>query len=162
MKGTAILAILFFGLLFVFWWYHDGGLDALLHKEGMRGSMHGAPYPLADIQPLLNDSFPAIKNPHASNETYEKIWWKYPQFKMGSFKQVTNNVRYNYNPDEGTCIPAEMCGALYHNKLNVASNLIRPLGPVPATRGTRVGYYRTPQNLFLGPQPGPKIELPAF
>jgi len=44
----------------------------------------------------------------------------------------------------------------------IASNVSRPLPPVNNAAGTRIGYYTTPLNLFMGPQPGKKVGLPAF
>ena len=80
---------------------------------------------------------------------------------MGSYAQITNNLRYRNNPDDGQCRRSEFCGALYKDN-QLMSNISKPLGPVPDTPGTRVGYFRTDENLFLGPQPGPTLELPAF
>jgi hypothetical protein len=85
---------------------------------------------------------------------------KYPVFRVGSYEQITNNLRYWSNPDDGECIRADMCDALYKDK-EVLSNVSQPLAPVPETMyGVRVNYYNTDQNLFLGPQAGP--ELPVF
>ena len=150
--GTILVAVVLFLILLIIWLHHEGR-----PKEGYRG----ANYSTAN-DPLLTGSYPVMENPHASNNTYSKIWWKYPEFSVGSFKQITNNVRYNYNPDDGICIPAEMCGALYHNKKKTTSNVIGPLGPVPSSPGIRVGYYRTQHNLLMSNRPGPLLELPSF
>ena len=109
----------------------------------------------------LLDSFPSSKRDVVSNDSYNDIWWYYPIFKLGSYAQVTNNLKHFKNPDEGTCIGAEFCGSLYKSK-KVESNIIKPLEPVPDSPGTRVNYYRTPENLFLSRQPGTVLELPAF
>ena len=109
----------------------------------------------------LLDSYPSSKKNNVSNDSYNDIWWYYPIFKLGSYAQVTNNLKYFNNPDDGECRTAEFCGALYKNA-KADTNVIQPLPPVPDTPGTRVGYYKTKKNLLLGKQPGPALELPAF
>jgi hypothetical protein len=110
---------------------------------------------------LLYDTYPSTGRKTTSNNGYHNIWWYYPVFNVGSYAQITNNIRYSRNPDEGDCIGAEFCGALYKER-EIASNYVYPLPPVPDTPGVRVGYYRTPVDALLGPQPGPNLELPAF
>jgi hypothetical protein len=75
------------------------------------------------------------------------MWWHYPVFEVGSYDQITNNIRYPNNPDEGTCMPASVCGALYHDK-KTGSNYIEQLPPVNPTSGTRIGYFTTDENLL--------------
>ena len=104
-------------------------------------------FPEAQTQVLLQDTYPVIGKNQISNNTSNDIWWHYPIFKLGSYKQITNNIRYPNNPDEGTCEPASMCGALYHEKL-IKSNYIEPLPPLNPTCGTRVGYFDTNVNLL--------------
>ena len=72
-------------------------------------------YPLSVDKPIL-DSFPLTGNKGTSNKNYSDIWKEYPEFSQSSFKQMTNNLRYVNNPDEGTCIGADFCGALYKDK----------------------------------------------
>jgi len=110
---------------------------------------------------LLFDEYPSTGRKTVSNNGYPDIWWYRPIFEVGSYAQITNNLKYRRNPDDGECRSAEFCGALYKDN-QVASNIITPLPPVPDTPGTRVNYYRTEENLFLGAQPGPTLELPAF
>jgi len=114
-----------------------------------------------DTAALLYDEYPSTGRKTVSNNSYGDIWWYYPIFGVGSYAQITNNLRYRRNPDDGECRTAEFCGALYKDN-QIASNIVTPLPPVPETPGTRINYYRTPENLFLGPQPGPTLELPAF
>ena len=118
-------------------------------------------YPGVVDKPLLGTSFPLIGKNNVSDNNYSDIWWHYPIFKVGSYAQVTNNLQYQRNPDDGKCSTAEFCGALYKDN-EIHTNVSHPLPPVPDTPGTRVGYYRTPDDLFLGSQPGPLLELPAF
>lgn len=105
-------------------------------------------YPHSTTKPILND-FPLISHPQVSNNTYNKIWWHFPIFSVGSYEQITNNLRHVNNPDNGTCERADMCGALYHNVKN-KSNYIMPLPEAEEGDGARVGYFRTnPNKLFF-------------
>jgi hypothetical protein len=90
--------------------------------------------------------------------TYYDIWWNYPTFRVGSYTQITNNLKYPNNPDDGQCRPAEFCNVLY-NDHQIASNISQPLPPAPSVTSdsVRVGYYSTPLNLFLGNQLGPQL-----
>ena len=103
-------------------------------------------YPLSVDKPIL-DSFPLTGNKGASNKNYSDIWWKYPEFSKSSYDQMTNNLRYVDNPDEGTCIRADMCNALYKNRKS-KSNIITPLPPAEEGPGARVGYYRSEPNML--------------
>ena len=96
---------------------------------------------------LVEDSYPWTGRKGISNNDANSIWWHYPIFEVGSYDQITNNIRYPNNPDEGTCMPASMCGALYKEK-QLKSNYITPLPPVDPTSGTRVGYFTTDINLL--------------
>jgi hypothetical protein len=119
--------------------------------------------PDSETLPLLYDSYPLTGSKSFSNKNYGDIWWEYPIFPEPSFKQITNNLRYRRNPDDGTCIRADFCDALYKNIEN-KPNYIYPLPPAPLVtpNSVRVNYYLTdpPKNLFLGNQAGP--ELQAF
>jgi hypothetical protein len=111
---------------------------------------------------LLN-YFPVNKTKKVNSDNYSHDWIYYPIFPVGSYEQITNNLKYFKNPDEGTCIPAEFCGDFYHDRnLKPDINIIKPLPPVSNDPGIRVGYYRTKEDLFLSAQPGSILELPAF
>ena len=118
-------------------------------------------YPVSTEIPILTDSYPWTGRKTISDYGVDDIWWHYPVFKVGSFTQITNNIKYPNNPDEGTCTPSTFCGALYKDN-QIASNISKPLPPAPGitAEAVRVGYYLTPKNLFLGTQLGP--ELPVF
>jgi len=118
-------------------------------------------YPETTELPLLTDSFPYTGSKTVSNNNVSDIWWHYPTFRVGSFTQITNNLKYPNNPDVGQCRAAEFCGALYKEK-QIESNIFKPLPPAPEVTAdsVRVGYFATNQNLFLGTQLGP--ELPTF
>ena len=95
-------------------------------------------FPKSVNQAILND-YPLINKNDTSNNNYNQIWWHYPVFKLGSYKQVTNNLKYYDNPDNGTCVRADFCGALYKNKKDTNTNITLPLPPVQ--QGLRVGYF---------------------
>lgn len=101
-------------------------------------------YPVSVDKPILND-YPLIGKMETSNNNYSDIWFNYPVFQVGSYEQITNNLRYNDNPDNGQCIRADFCGALYKNK-NVQSNVVEPLPPSEEGPGARVGYFRSEPN----------------
>ena len=105
------------------------------------GSQAGK-YPSADTNVLLQDTFPITGIYGVSDDTASKIWWHYPIFEVGSYKQITNNIRYPNNPDIGKCTATDVCGALYKDKKG-PSNYVKPLPPVNPNSGTRVGYFGT-------------------
>jgi len=96
---------------------------------------------------LLKDVYPPTGRTGISDNTSNNTWWHYPTFKLGSYAQITNNIRYSNNPDLGSCMPVSMCGVLYHDKQE-QSNYIKPLPPLNPTCGTRVGYFDTGINLL--------------
>jgi hypothetical protein len=106
-------------------------------------------FPTAQTEVLVQDTYQAIGKNTISNNTSNDIWWHYPIFKLGSYDQITNNIRYPDNPDEGTCMPASMCGALYHDK-KISSNYIEPLPPIYPNEKIRVGYFDTNSQLVNG------------
>lgn len=92
--------------------------------------------------------YPSTGRLGISNNEAQDIWWHYPIFRVGSYKQITNNIKYPNNPDDGTCMPASMCGALYKEKQE-HSNYTVPLPPVAENcSGTRVNYYYTEPNMM--------------
>ena len=103
--------------------------------------------PNSQTEVLVQDTYPPIGKNELSNNTSNDIWLHYPVFNLGSYEQITNNIRYPNNPDEGTCMPASMCGALYKNK-NIGSNIFKPLPPVNPECGKRVGYFNTDTQLI--------------
>ena len=109
------------------------------------------PYPSSLSRFYLQDLFPIRPHPGIldgdDDETESKMWWHYPIFKEGSYAQVTNNIRYYNNPDTGRCTPPDMCGTIYRRRQN-KSNIVKPLQPVNAKNGTRIGYFATPMKPF--------------
>ncbi len=113
-------------------------------------------YNLANTQgdyPAITDTrmltfYPSTGRLGISNNEAQDIWWHYPMFRVGSYKQITNNIKYPNNPDTGKCTPASMCGALYKEK-QVYSNYVEPLPPVAENcSGSRVNYYYTEPNML--------------
>jgi len=102
--------------------------------------------PNSEVDLLLNGVYPLTGRTEISNNTSNDTWWHYPIFKLGSYDQITNNIRYSNNPDLGSCMPDSMCGVLYNDK-QIKSNYIKPLQPVNPECGTRVGYFDTGINL---------------
>ena len=96
---------------------------------------------------LVADSYPWTGRNGISNNDANSIWWHYPIFELGSYDQITNNIRYPNNPDEGTCMPASICGSLYKEK-QLKTNYITPLPPVNPNCGTRIGYFTNGINLL--------------
>jgi hypothetical protein len=91
---------------------------------------------------LLQNSYLPTGNKEISKNDAYNIWWHYPVFQVGSYAQITNNIKYPNNPDEGTCMPASMCQTLYKNKKT--SNHAHILLPVKEdANAVRVNYYNS-------------------
>jgi hypothetical protein len=133
----------------------------LIFKEGYSNYHLANPgdFPNSVYEPLLKDSYPSTGSKNVSSNNYSDIWWHYPIFKLGSYAQITNNIKYSRNPDDGECRTAEFCGALYKDH-EIQSNISKPLPPAPEINNdsVRVGYYLAPNNLFLGGQDGPQLQ----
>ena len=110
------------------------------------GSTDGI-YPSSQTDVLVQDTYPITGKNGVSNNGSNEIWWHYPIFEVGSYDQITNNIRYSNNPDTGRCMPANFCGALYKEK-QLKSNYVVPLPPVDPTSGTRIGYFTTDVNML--------------
>ena len=105
-------------------------------------------FPRSVDKPILDD-YPLINSNEVSTNNTSDIWKDYPVFGVGSFEQITNNIRFNRNPDDGMCSRAEFCGALYHDAKH-PSNIVKPLPPAEEGAGARVGYYRSdPNSLYF-------------
>ena len=142
---TKIYGIIFLLIIIVLGLY----LAPILKIEGFKSQDLTTPgtYPVSVDKPILN-SFPLTGNKGVSNKNYQDIWRDYPEFSKSSFEQITNNLRYVDNPDECTCIRADMCNALYKNRKH-KSNKVCPLPPAEQGAGARVGYYRSDPNLLF-------------
>ena len=116
--------------------------------EGFENSSFLGDFPNAVTDPGVLDSYPLKKAPqHVSDIDSEDVWWKYPIFQVGSYAQITNNMKYQVNPDIGRCTPIEFCDTIYSDK-QIQSNVVLPNPPVPNCHGKRIGYFRSPLNLL--------------
>jgi hypothetical protein len=105
------------------------------------------PFQNSESDLLVQDSYPLKNNIKVTSDTSNKIWWHYPTFKLGSYEQITNNLKYPNNPDIARCTPTEFCGSIYRDNQE-KTNYIKPLPPIDPECGTRVGYFTTEQNLL--------------
>ena len=124
--------------------------NSLIKIEGFSNYSLGATtgnYPSSETDVLLQDSYPITGKNGVSNDGSNEIWWHYPIFEVGSYDQITNNLKYPNNPDTGRCMPANFCGALYKEK-QTQTNYIKQLPPVNPNSGTRVGYFTTDINML--------------
>lgn len=93
--------LLVLGILYVFVGY----------KEGF--ALKPAEFPCEVDNPILFGNYPLKQNPTLSNN-YEMNAKMNAYTDMSSYEQTTNNVKNWVTPDNGTCSPAEFCGALYN------------------------------------------------
>lgn len=112
-------------------------------------------YPSSEEAGILtgNDIYPPTGMKVIGDEQEQKMWQTYPIFEVGSYEQITNNIRYPDNPDDGRCTAAEFCNIFYKDapKGSQPSNVTTILPPVPSENGktdARVNYYWTPENLL--------------
>jgi hypothetical protein len=150
-----IFIILVFGLLFLYnnliplnkipENFQNYDLYSSMNIQSLGGSEQNYPFPQSDV--LVEDIYPPTGRNGISNNGAAEIWWHYPIFQLGSYDQITNNIRYSNNPDEGTCMPASMCGVFYKDK-QLKTNYVHPLPPINPECGTRVGYFDTNINLL--------------
>ena len=107
-------------------------------------NLGGGVYPASQNNVLLEDVYPVKSKSGVSVNGGHNIWWHYPIFEVGSYEQITNNLKYPNNPDDGKCVPAEFCGALYeqHQK---KSNISTMLPLAEDNCGLRINYYTTPR-----------------
>ena len=89
---------------------------------------------------LLQGTYPITGKNGLSDNGASDIWWWYPTFKVGSYAQITNNIKNTLRPSNGTCMPASMCGALYEEQY-MGSNHVYALPPVRDSNGVRIGYF---------------------
>ena len=112
-----------------------------LKKESFQTLGHDA-YPSSLETPLLKNDFP-LKNPpqFQVDNTYSMLWKEDPDAVLGSYAQVTNNVKYRLDPNNGSCVPAGMCNSFYNKKKPTQHN--PPCSPpkLSEDKGVRVNYY---------------------
>lgn len=116
----------------------------LKDNKFIEGFNNPGTYPVS-VDRVILDDYPQIGKNETSNNNYSQIWQDYPVFSLGSYDQITNNQKHIKNPDNGTCIRADFCGALYNDK-KVETNVVEPLPPADEGSGARVGYFRSEPN----------------
>ena len=91
-------------------------------------------------QPILHDVYKVKPNPGYSDESYDTIWKDYPILSATSI--TTTNYRYWDQPDNGTCIPADMCNGLYEKLPPSAMSPQSPLiAPSLNSDERRINFY---------------------
>ena len=110
-------------------------------------NLGGGVYPASVNNVLLEDVYPVKSKSGVSKNSGHDIWWHYPIFEVGSYEQITNNLKYPNNPDDGQCMPAEFCGALYKDHQD-KSNISTMLPLAEDNCGLRINYYTTPKTMF--------------
>jgi hypothetical protein len=100
-------------------------------------------YPREVDEPLLYPEYPkktagyGVVLRENNSENNSKL---YPvAANLANYDQATNNVREWATPDNGSCMPAGMCGALYAPKAPAEYKVPDPLPMNHPTR--RVGFY---------------------
>jgi len=141
-----LIAVLIFLIVVALPLFYKQGFKSEGFSNYYLGSTDGI-YPSSETDVLVQDTYPITGKNGVSNDGSNEIWWHYPIFEVGSYDQITNNIRYPNNPDTGRCMPANFCGALYKDK-HLKSNYIEPLPPVDPESGTRIGYFTTDINML--------------
>lgn len=101
-------------------------------------------YPREVEEPLLHPVYPKKPGPEygvvlRENDSINNSKLYPVAANVSSYDQATNNVRDWVTPDNGSCKPAGMCGALYAPK---APDEYKVPEPLPLDHpGRRVGFY---------------------
>ena len=141
MKDTFLASIIFLSIILILGLFFA---PFIKNAEGFISLLPGT-FPVSVDKVILND-YPQIGKNETSDNNYSDIWFNYPLLPLATFKQITNNLRYHDNPDEGTCVRADFCGAVYNDKKDAKSNVVKPLAPAEEGPGARVGYFRSEPN----------------
>lgn len=72
-----------------------------------------AGYPRSLETNQLTPPFPQGDMDPAHWKSASDNWFHEPVYALGSYAQVTNNVRYPSSPDNGSCTPPSFCGSFY-------------------------------------------------
>jgi hypothetical protein len=130
-----LLLIIYLLVRLVFSQIHE-----LYGKEAFSNLTPGE-YPLTEDVPLLNGVFPLADSKTLSQNGSSQLKQYTDAVEVGSFDQTTNNTKYQFSPEDGTCAPASFCGAFYKD-LPKMPNIVSPMVPVPYGEGARVNYSR--------------------
>ena len=82
-------------------------------------------YPLTVDKPPLYDTYELKGSNIITSNGSAHNWKEYPVFALGSFKQITNNLRFRKSPDDGTASTGDFSDAIYNTK-TVKTNIIEP------------------------------------
>lgn len=89
---------------------------------------------------LLDCDYPLQVKPGVSDLTNQTLWHYRPVLPINA--PESNNLRYWKSPNNGSCIPADMCGGIYADKTI-------KIPPMPNMQGwgkeIRVNYYAADQ-----------------
>jgi hypothetical protein len=113
-------------------------------KEGFSGDrVPSGEYPREVDEPLLYPEYPKIATGYGvvlreNNSTNNSKLYPVAA-NLANYDQATNNVRDWVTPDNGSCMPAGMCGALYAPKTPAEYVVPEPLPLSNPAR--RVGFY---------------------
>lgn len=114
-------------------------------KEGFAADrVPSGEYPREVDEPLLYPTYPKKAGPEygvvlRENDSTNNSKLYPVAANLANYDQATNNVRDWVTPDNGSCKPAGMCGALYAPKEPAEYKVPEPL---PLNHpGRRVGFY---------------------
>jgi hypothetical protein len=138
--GIKIIILLIVSIIFYIIYFNNSNI----FKENFNNILETVgDYPISQSEPLLYNVYKSQKNINIGEDDASDMLNQFPIFKLGSYNQITNNLRYWKNPDNGTCAPTNMCNTLYLDK-QVKSNVIKPLEQTPECSNLkRVNYYNT-------------------
>jgi len=149
-----ILLIILLVIIFLLFFYYlfKNSLD-ILHKKNIQQESYAnlslslGKYPNSENDVFVQDTYPITGINGVSNKEASDVWWYRYIPLVGSYEQITNNLRYRNNPDDGSCSRSEFCGTLYKD-YQKSSNIAHVLPPVKPTCGSRINYYNTPINFL--------------
>jgi hypothetical protein len=72
-------------------------------------------YPSTYGSVLVQDTYPITHKYGVMDVTSSDVWKQYPAFEVGSYEQVTNNIKNPKTVDVGNCMPVEFCNTLYES-----------------------------------------------
>jgi hypothetical protein len=99
---------------------------------------------------LLSDTnFPIKSKIELSSKNAQDAWFLFPHISKAdeggsSYDQITNNFRYQRNPDIGNTLPGELNSIFYQNNVDRKGNKVCFLDPVEeSSEKVRVGFFNT-------------------
>ena len=123
----ALLGLALLGMYYVFCGYTEGFITKL----------SGSEFIMENTDVLLEDEYTVKGNAGLSENKYSDNSKKRSVSRVGSFEQVTNNVREWSTPDNGNCSTADFCDTLYVSKIVEEKSVV----PQPNDASTRVNYF---------------------